>query len=110
MMPRPTTPTVPFFRAAIARVLRPTPFFGRRRYHRKSWAAQGGFLSIPVFAYRWVRDRYEAERPICGETQMISTGLRSVTALLLGCLASAHAQGLVKTSRLSAALALEAVA
>jgi len=40
---------------------------------------------------------------------MISTGLRSVTALLLGCLASAQAQGLVKTSRLSAALALEAV-
>ena len=40
---------------------------------------------------------------------MITTGLRSLAALLLGCLASAHGQGLVKSSRLSAALALEAV-
>jgi len=40
---------------------------------------------------------------------MISTGLRSLAALLLGCLVSAHAQGLVKSNRLSAALALEAV-
>src|SRR5512140_2827414 len=41
---------------------------------------------------------------------MIPFGLRSaVAALLLGLVGSAQAQGLVKTSRLSAALALEAV-
>src|SRR3979490_2563641 len=107
MMPRPTTPTVPFFRPAMpssARLFRVGDAITGSHGPRKVAFYRSPFSPIVIRG-----SDHAGRRPISGETQMITTGLRSSAARLLGCLASAHAQGLVKTSRLSAALALEAV-
>src|SRR5712672_1546098 len=71
-----------------------------------SRTTQGGFLPIPIFAYRCVM-RWPSQ-PV-GDAVMHICIRSTLAALLLALPAAADAQGLVKTSRLSAALALEVV-
>src|SRR3979490_582028 len=107
MMPRPTTPTVPFFRPAMpssARLFRVGDAITGSHGPRKVAFYRSPFSPIVIRG-----SDHEGRQAVSGETLRISTGLRSSAARLLGCLASAHAQVRLNATRLSDAVGLEAV-